>query len=140
VGAGVCCLSRSCYVLLPVRPAALVDYTIGGGSITAGPVRSRTLAAGSWELTPRAPMAAPAAAMSAAGLAPTDAKVFRGFYQEVWARETPANKEFIAAYLANITAWNWGVSRGARLRSPTHCNHVRVCLCASSDIRLFTSG
>merc|ERR1712032_876888 len=38
-------------------------YTIGGGSITAGPVRSKTLASGSWEISPLAPMAAPAAAL-----------------------------------------------------------------------------
>ena len=31
-------------------------YTIGGGAITAGPVRSRTLQAGSWEISPLAPM------------------------------------------------------------------------------------
>lgn len=83
-------------------------YTIGGGSITAGPVRSKTLVAGSWELTPLAPMAVNAASLSQVGLSPTDAKVYRAFYTEVWARETAENEAYIAAYLANISAWNWG--------------------------------
>ena len=83
-------------------------YTIGGGSITAGPVRSKTLAGGSWELTPRAPMAVNAASLSRVGLAPTDAKVYKGFYTEVWERETAEDEAKIDAFLANITAWNWG--------------------------------
>ena len=83
-------------------------YTIGGGSITAGPVRSKTLAAGSWQLTPRAPMAVNAASLSRVGLAPTDAKVYKGFYTEVWERETAEDEAKIDAFLANITAWNWG--------------------------------
>ena len=42
-------------------------YTIGGGSITAGPVRSKSLAAGTWEISPLAPMASPAAQLAAVG-------------------------------------------------------------------------
>jgi hypothetical protein len=83
-------------------------YTIGGGSITAGPVRSKTLAAGSWELTPLAPMAVNAASLSQVGLSPTDAKVYKGFYTGIWARETAENVAVINAFLANISKWNWG--------------------------------
>eukprot|EP01052_Picozoa_sp_SAG31_P034522 SAG31_NODE_4047_length_3638_cov_1.867477_2_plen_248_part_00 len=83
-------------------------YTIGGGSITAGPVRSKTLAAGSWELSPRAPMAVNAADLSRVGLAPTDVAIYNDFFTEVWQRETPENKAYIATFLKNITQWNWG--------------------------------
>jgi hypothetical protein len=83
-------------------------YTIGGGSITAGPVRSKTLATGSWELTARAPMSVNAADLSKVGLPPTDATVYKGFYKEVWARETAVDKAYIDSFLSNITEWNWG--------------------------------
>jgi hypothetical protein len=53
-------------------------------------------------------MAVNAASLSQVGLSPTDAKVYRAFYTEVWARETAENEAYIAAYLANISAWNWG--------------------------------
>ena len=78
-----------------------------GGSITAGPVRSKTLAAGSWEISKLAPMAAPAAALAAAGLPPTDRQVYKGFYKEAWALETAEDEAFISAYIANLSAWNW---------------------------------
>ena len=83
-------------------------YTIGGGSITAGPVRSKSLLAGSWELSPRAPMAAPAAATARAGLPNTDGHVYRGFFRDVWALETAAEHEKNAAFVANMSAWNYG--------------------------------
>ena len=79
-------------------------YTIGGGSITAGPVRSKTLATGSWELTARAPMSVNAADLSKVGLPPTDATVYKGFYKEVWARETAVDKAYIDSFLSNITS------------------------------------
>ena len=83
-------------------------YTIGGGSITAGPVRSRSLAVGSWELSPRAPMAAPAASTAAAGLPATDAALYRGFYTDVWALESAADAATMGAFLANLSSWNYG--------------------------------
>ena len=43
-----------------------------------------------------------------AGLTPTDASVYKGFYTDVWARETPENEAYIAAFLSNISDWNWG--------------------------------
>ena len=66
-------------------------YTIGGGSITAGPVRSKTLAAGSWELTPRAPMAANAASLSRVGMA----------LSEQQQMQTTKLTSFLRAYLLN---------------------------------------
>jgi hypothetical protein len=56
-------------------------YTIGGGWITAGPVRSKSLVAGSWELSKLAPMAAPAFYTTKAGLPNTDAQLYKGFYK-----------------------------------------------------------
>ena len=85
-------------------------YTIGGGSITAGPVRSKTLASGSWEISPLAPMAAPAAALAAVGLNATDARVYRGFFKDVWALETQSDALNIAAFIDNISSWNYGVT------------------------------
>ena len=75
-----------------------------------GPVRSKTLQAGSWELSPRAPMAPPAAETAKVGLAALDNRVYRGFYVDVWERETLDDRTNIAAYLANITRWNYGVT------------------------------
>ena len=85
-------------------------YTIGGGSITAGPVRSKTLQVGSWELSPRAPMAAPAAETAKVGLPALDSRVFKGFYVEVWERETQEERSNNAAYLGNMSRWNYGVT------------------------------
>jgi len=85
-------------------------YTIGGGSITAGPVRSKSLLAGSWEISKLAPMAAPAAATASVGLPSTDAHVYKGFYTDVWALETAGDREATAAFLANMTKWNYGVT------------------------------
>jgi hypothetical protein len=48
-------------------------YTIEGGSITAGPVRSKTLVVGTWEMSPLVPMASPAAQLDVVGLPATDA-------------------------------------------------------------------
>ena len=36
------------------------------------------------------------------------AAVYKGFYTEVWERETVEDEAKIDAFLANITAWNWG--------------------------------
>ena len=83
-------------------------YTIGGGSITAGPVRSKTLAVGSWELTPRAPMSPPAAYTAAVGLPSTDGQTYKQFYTEVWQRESQADQASIAAFLDNFSQWAWG--------------------------------
>jgi hypothetical protein len=68
-------------------------YTIGGGSITAGPVRSKTLAAGSWELTPRAPMAANAASLSRVGMTLSE--------QQHIDMQTTKLASFLLAYLLN---------------------------------------
>lgn len=53
-------------------------------------------------------MAVNAASLSQVDLSTTDTKVYKGFYTEVWARETAENEAYIAAFLANITKWNWG--------------------------------
>ena len=83
-------------------------YTIGGGSITAGPVRSKTLRAGDWEISPRAPMAAPAAATALVGLPTVEVKAYRGVYKEVWALATAADRQYVEQYLANSSDWNFG--------------------------------
>jgi hypothetical protein len=83
-------------------------YTIGGGSITAGPVRSKSLLAGSWELSKLAPMAPPAASTHAAGLPNTDSRLFKGFYKDAWALTTPADYAKIDSFLTNLSAWNYG--------------------------------
>ena len=83
-------------------------YTIGGGSITAGPVRSKSLAAGTWEMSPLAPMSSPAAQLDAVGLPATDGATYRGFYTDVWAMETSEDRAENTAFLQNISKWNWG--------------------------------
>jgi hypothetical protein len=83
-------------------------YTIGGGSITAGPVRSKSLLAGSWELSKLAPMAPPAASTRAAGLPNTDNKLYKEFYKDAWALATPKDYAEIDAFVGNISAWNYG--------------------------------
>lgn len=85
-------------------------YTIGGGSVTAGPVRSKTLEAGSWEMSPLAPMAPPASETAKVGLPAVDNHVFKGFYVDVWERETPEDERDNAAFLANMSRWNYGVT------------------------------
>jgi hypothetical protein len=51
-----------------------------------------------------------------AGLTPTDGSVYKGFYTDVWARETPENEAYIAAFLSNISDWNWGFTDPVRER------------------------
>jgi hypothetical protein len=53
-------------------------------------------------------MAVNAASLSRVGLPATDAAVYKGFYTEVWDRETAENEAKIDAFLANITSWNFG--------------------------------
>ena len=63
---------------------------------------------------------------------------FKGFYKEVWARETAGDKEYIAAFLRNISAWNWGVTdpdfccSDGKVRNPyktsrAHCMIIEFC-------------
>ena len=86
-------------------------YKIGGGSITAGPVRSQSLAAGSWEISPRAPMAIPAAVAAKAGLRPQDSALHReGFFTKVWEKADTKSLALAEAWIANVSAWNWGVT------------------------------
>ena len=84
-------------------------YSVGGGWITNGPARSRTLARGSWTVSPLAPMAVPDARAVAAGLPPSDQLV--GFntqiYTALWKGGVGPTD---AAYGRNMSAWNYGAT------------------------------
>lgn len=61
-------------------------YSIGGGWITNGPARSKTLGTGSWSVSPLAPMAVPDARAVAAGLPASDEArgINTGYFTAVW--------------------------------------------------------
>ena len=86
-------------------------YSLGGGWITNGPARSKSLAVGSWEVSPLAPMAIPAARASNHSLPPVDmlAGINTDLYSQVWKRAGGVPSD-VALFLKNMTAWNWGVT------------------------------
>ena len=97
-------------------PAEGYYYSIGGGWITNGPARSKTLATGSWTVSPLAPMAVPDARAAAAGLPPTDqiAGINTNYFTAAWGggggggggSPSPAT----AAYARNLSRWAWGAT------------------------------
>jgi hypothetical protein len=86
-------------------------YSLGGGWITNGPARSRSLAVGSWEVSPLMPMAVPAARAKEHGLPPIDqiAGINTGLYTDIWKR-VGGVPPTVSLFLENMTAWNWGVT------------------------------
>lgn len=86
-------------------------YSIGGGWITNGPVRSKTLATGSWEVSPLAPMAVPDARAAKVGLPASDEArgINTDYFTAVWATKgalNPTNR----AFAKNLSSWAWGAT------------------------------
>ena len=86
-------------------------YSIGGGWITNGPVRSKTLAIGSWEVSPLAPMAVPDARAAAVGIPASDEArgINTDYFTAVWATKgalNPTNR----AFAKNLSSWAWGAT------------------------------
>jgi hypothetical protein len=84
-------------------------YSLGGGWITNGPVRSTSLAVGSWEVSPRMPMAVPVAVATKAKVPAIDraAGINTELYTNLWKKGIPP---VVQAYFDNISAWNYGVT------------------------------
>ena len=86
-------------------------YSVGGGWITNGPVRSKTLAIGTWAVSPLAPMAVPDARVAAAGLPASDEVkgINTDYFTAVWGDKgglNPTNR----AYAKNLSKWAWGAT------------------------------
>eukprot|EP01050_Picozoa_sp_SAG11_P012314 SAG11_NODE_1361_length_5112_cov_2.921404_4_plen_349_part_00 len=86
-------------------------YSIGGGWITNGPARSRTLASDSWTVSPLAPMAVPDARAVAVGLPATDQAVGvnTAYFSAVWAARGGVDPT-TAAFARNLSEWAWGAT------------------------------
>jgi hypothetical protein len=86
-------------------------YSIGGGWITNGPVRSKTLRTGSWSVSPLAPMAVPDARAAAVGLAASDEArgINTAFFTAVWGATGGAGGAD-RAYAKNLSHWAWGAT------------------------------
>lgn len=87
-------------------------YSLGGGWITNGPARSKTLQVGSWEVSPLMPIAIPAARAANHSLPPIDqqAGVNKELYSNIWRNQEPSVLAKIDLFVKNMTAWNWGVT------------------------------
>eukprot|EP01047_Picozoa_sp_COSAG01_P104713 COSAG01_NODE_34003_length_555_cov_0.791667_1_plen_184_part_11 len=86
-------------------------YSIGGGWITNGPVRSKTLRTGTWSVSPLAPMAVPDARAAAVGLAASDEArgINTAFFTAVWGATGGAGPTD-RAYAKNLSRWAWGAT------------------------------
>jgi hypothetical protein len=84
-------------------------YSIGGGWITNGPARSRSLK--NWTVSPLAPMAVPdtraALANLPASVMDTAAGLNTKMYTAIWAKGIPPGVE---AWAHNLSSWNWGAT------------------------------
>jgi hypothetical protein len=84
-------------------------YSLGGGWITNGPVRSDSLRIGSWEQSPLRPIAVPVARAVKAGVPAIDeaAGINTNLYRNLWRGGIP---ETVQLYFDNISSWNWGAT------------------------------